>query len=302
MAYVARGPRPQPSNPLSVFAASALKGTIWYVDAAAGGAGGGASYASAFNTLAKALAACAAGDTILLAPGAYDESVTILRTKPDIALIGVGNRGAVSIAPQTAGAEGLLCHADDVTLVNVGVAAPDAGDYAIKVTGSRFRAQGCKFEGAATAGYAFGFGPGTAAAVAAHTQGKGGDLTLDDCEFCWGFNGLNFITSDYGTPTQVQIYRGRFHNLSNICLLGTPAAFGIGSVRNLEVIDSYFGRLEDGTKPSDFVKVDDASDTGYFSGNRFAIATNASADLKIGAKVLWAANATEAGWSTARPA
>ncbi len=33
-----------------------------------------------------------------------------------------------------------------------------------------------------------------------------------------------------------------------------------------------------------------------------SIATNASADIKVGAAIMWVANATEAGFSTARPA
>jgi hypothetical protein len=94
----------------------------------------------------------------------------------------------------------------------------------------------------------------------------------------------------------------RFQNVSSTCVIGTPGAFGIDSVRNLEVTNCVFDRMEDGTKPSDFVNVNGATDTGVFATNSFAIATNAAADLKVGAKVLWVANATEAGFSVARPA
>src|SRR5436309_55445 len=133
MAYVARGPRPQPSNPTSVFGTSALRGSIRYVDASVGTGGSGGSYASAYKTLAAA----AAGDTLLLAPGAYDEATVTIPRGKNLTLIGVGARGEVGLAPSTAGVEGLLVHADDVTLINVGVAAPSGADYAIKVTGSR---------------------------------------------------------------------------------------------------------------------------------------------------------------------
>ena len=74
-----------------------------------------------------------------------------------------------------------------------------------------------------------------------------------------------------------------------------------GGVADLWVEDCYFNDNEDGTAPTDYVKVDRAGDTGMITGCRFSIATNASADLKIAAGIMWVANATEAGWTTARP-
>lgn len=271
---------------------SQISGRRWIVSATIKGAK---------RSIQAAIDAASSGDAILIAPGAWLESVTIPFGK-SVSLTGVGPRGSVAIVPQTAGAEGLLVNANDVTMVNVGVAAPTGGDYAVKVTGSRFRAYGSKFEGADTAGYAFGFGPGTVAEVAAFTAGRGGDCVLDDCEFAWTFNGLTLRASDFGAATQVLVRNCWFHNTSNVALLGVPGAFGIGSSRNLNVEHCQFDRLEDGTKPADFVDVSTAFDTGLFADNYFALATNAAADLKIGANVYWSANKTEAGSSTARPA
>ena len=42
---------------------------------------------------------CAAGDTVVVAPGSYDEEVTIPVTLTNLTLIGAGNRGAAYIAP-----------------------------------------------------------------------------------------------------------------------------------------------------------------------------------------------------------
>lgn len=239
------------------------------------------------------------GDVVALLPGSYDEAVTVPLAKWGLTIVGLGT--GASIAPSATAAIGLTINAQNVSLINLGVAGGTTATYALRATGNGLKAIGCKFEGADTSGSAVGFGPGSVAAVTAGTAGHGGDAKFLGCEFAWSYNGLALVASDYGAATQVEVKGGLFHNLSNIEIIGVPGAFGIGSARNLEVTDSVFDNMEDGTAPSDFVKVDDALDTGIFSGNRFALATNAAANLKIGAGVLWVANATEAGWSTARP-
>lgn len=254
------------------------------------------------STVASAISQTEAGrGDVIYIFGSIDEAVTVPRTTSNLTIIGGNTKQSSAIAPSTASAVALTVDADDVTLINLDIASGTSAANAFRGTGSRIRAIGCKFEGADTSGNAFGYGPGSVAQVNAGTAGHGGDLQLIDCEFAWTFNGISFIASDYGAATQLLIKNALFHNNSNTCLIGTPGAFGIGSVRNLNVVDSVFDNMEDGTAPSDFVNVNTAFDTGTFSGNRFALATNASADLKIGAGILWMANATEAGWSTARP-
>lgn len=243
------------------------------------------------------------GSRILVAPGSYAETVTIPRTVSNVTIQGLGGKGAAAIAPSTAAAKALVNSADDVTLINMDLAGNTSATSAVISSGSRLRLIGCKLEGVDTSGAALTLAPGSAAAVTAGTAGNCGDIEIDDCTFCWSKNGIELKASDYGVPTQVVIRQGtQFHNIDGTCILATPGAFGVGCVRNLEVTNCVFDRMEDGTKPSDFVKVDGAADTGVFSMNTFAIATNASADLKIGAGVLWVANLTEAGVSAARPA
>lgn len=242
------------------------------------------------------------GARILVAPGSYDETVTIPRTLQALTIQGLGGKGDAGIAPTTTAAKGMIIAADDVTLINLGVAGESTATAALISTGSRLRAIDCKFEGTDTSGSCVVLGPGTVAQVAAGTQGKSGDNELNNCTLCWSANGLELKASDYGAATQVLVKDCVFHNISGTCILGTPGAFGIGSTRNLEVVDCVFDRMEDGTKPSDFVNVNDAADTGIFTGNAFALATDAVADLKIGAGVFWVANATEAGITAARPA
>jgi len=49
---------------------------IWYVSSKQGSdTGDGRSLATSFNSLARAIEAASAGDTILIAPGAYDQNL-----------------------------------------------------------------------------------------------------------------------------------------------------------------------------------------------------------------------------------
>jgi hypothetical protein len=262
----------------------------------------GLGTASPLATIQRAVNIALPNSVILVAPGSYAETVTIAHGAGPLTIVGLGNRGDAGIAPTTAAAKGLVNNSNDITLINLGVAGHSTATSALINTGSRLSLIGCKLEGVDTSGAALTTGPGSVAAVAAHTAGNSGDILVQDCEFAWSFNGLELKTSDYGTPTQIYVKDCRFQNVSSTCVIGTPGAFGIDSVRNLEVTNCVFDRMEDGTKPSDFVNVNGATDTGVFATNSFAIATNAAADLKVGAKVLWVANATEAGFSVARPA
>jgi hypothetical protein len=48
---------------------------IWYVNSTAGGAQGGRTSSTAFKTLGQAVEVAKPGDTILIAPGAYDQDL-----------------------------------------------------------------------------------------------------------------------------------------------------------------------------------------------------------------------------------
>lgn len=243
-------------------------------------------------TIQGAVDAAAAGDIIYISPGVYDETVSVSKR---LTLVGLGGRGAAYIEPSTAGAEGMQVTASDVTLINLGVAGHSTADYALNVNGNgaakngkRFRAYGCKFEGPT----------GTVVLLNGDANYQATDALFEDCEFAWGGSGVIFDDSGYGYPTQIRIRRCWFHNLTAV---GVGLATG-GGVANLEITDCVFDNAEDGTAPTDYIKVDRAGDTGIVSGCRFATATNAAGVLTIAAGILWVANATEAGWSSARPA
>lgn len=245
---------------------------------------------SVYNTIDAAVNACTAnrGDVIFVDPGSYDETVTA--DVAGITIIGLGGRGAAFIEPSTAGAEGLDVLADDITIINLGVAGDDTGDYALRVgsqtvSPDRFRAYGCKFELADGAG--------------ATVICKGsGDALFEDCESAYAASGILFDDNDDGYATQIRIVRHNFHNLTTVHV---GVATG-GLVKNLRLADCIHDNAEDGTAPTDYILLSDNANTGIITGCKFATATNATGVLTIGTGIKWVANETEAGVSTARPA
>src|ERR1051326_4041281 len=135
---------------LGAFQFSPFSPTVWYVSTSDGSdtAYNGKSAGFAFATIQHAINSASVGDTILVAPGSYDEAVTIDRPTAHsfcLSIFGVGPKGSVAIAPSASNSTGLTNHADDVSIYNIGCAATGTGS-AISNTGSRFRAFGCKIE------------------------------------------------------------------------------------------------------------------------------------------------------------
>lgn len=269
----------------------------WYVKTTADGGDNtsdGRSPSAAVATLQKAHDLAAAGDKIVVFPGQLGDTVLVTISK-SVTIIGLGGRngfrGASYIEMEGAGVEGMLVTADDVTLINLGVSGDDTADYSLQVgtqaiSPARFRAYDCKFEGVETAG-------------AGQLVLKGaGDVLLVDCEFAWGTGGLMFDDNDEGFCTQVRLINPHFHNLTEVHV----GALASGGVVNFTWQGGTCDRLEDGTAPTDFVKVSRAGDTGLITGVSFAHATNAVGVFEIAAGIMWVANKTEAGVTTARPA
>jgi hypothetical protein len=260
-----------------------------------------------YATISAAVAVANAGDVILVAPGAYDETVTISRVGADgaalnnLTIIGVGNRGSAFIDPSTEDAGGMVVHADDVTLVNIGVAGEDeTSAIALTVTGSRFRAYGCKFEGGLTQ---VQVGPGTVVQEAAGTAGRGGDMLFEDCEICWGTNGFRVSGSDFGAATQVFLRGCKFHNLTAESIGELVGSGGSAAVtfRNLEITDCTFDDVEGGAAPTAYVLLnDDNGNDGIAANNRFPTAINSGLNL-VSTALHWVCNYHTGGVSTAQP-
>lgn len=255
----------------------------------------------AYQTIQAAVDDAEAGSVILIAPGAYDETVTIARTKSQLVLVGMGGRGAAYIEPSTEDAGGIVCHADDVTLLNLGVAAEDATSaVALTVTGARFRAQSCKIEGGAKQVV---IGPGTVAQDAAGTHGDAGDALFDDCEFCWGTDGIHLTCTDYGAVTQCRIQHSRFHNISGKHITETVGSGGSAAVtfQNLTVHGCTFDDLDDGTAPTNYIDLNgNNANTGVVSNCVFPTAINSGLNL-VSTAVHWIGNFHTGGVATAQP-
>jgi hypothetical protein len=255
----------------------------------------------AYDTIQEAVDDAVAGDRILIAPGAYDETVTIARAKSNLTLVGMGGRGSVFIEPSTEDASGLICHADDVTIVNIGAAGEDeTSAIALTVTGSRFRAYGCKLEGGLSQ---LVIGPGTVAQEAAGTHGVGADGLFEDCEFAWGTNGVVLTASDYGAVTQ-QRFRGcKFHNLTAAAFEESTGSGGAADIvfRNLEISDCTFDDLEGGTAPTAFILLNgDNANDGIVTNCRFPSAINSGKNL-VSTALHWVSNFHTGGVSTGQP-
>jgi len=255
----------------------------------------------AYATIQDAVDDAVAGDRILVAPGAYDETVTILRAQSNLTIVGMGGRGAVFIEPSTEDAGGMVCHADDVTLVNVGVAGEDeTSAVALLVTGSRFRAYGCKLEGGLTQ---LALGPGTVILEDAGTQGRGADALFDDCEFAWGTNGVVLTASDFGAVTQARFRGCKFHNLTAAAFEESNGSGGSASVhyRNLEISDCTFDDIEGGAAPTKYLSLnDDNGNDGIVTNCRFPTAINSGLNL-VSTALHWVSNFHTGGVSTAQP-
>src|SRR3990167_1249972 len=172
-------------------------------------------------TIQAAVTAASAGDILYIEPGSYNETVTVNKR---LTLVGLGGRGAAYIEPTTVGAEGMQVTADDVTLINLGVAGEDTASYALNVRAAyRFRAYGCKFEGPT----------GTVVLLDGTATKNTADALFEDCEFAWGGSGVLFDNSYYGYPTQIRIRGCWFHNMTAV---GVGLAAD-GGVVNLELTD-----------------------------------------------------------------
>jgi hypothetical protein len=229
------------------------------------------------------------GDVANIGPGFYAEgNLVIPESLTNVTFRGMGNRGACGIEASITTDEGLTVLADDVTLINLGVAGGDTGDYSLQVgsqtvSPNRFRAYGCKFENAAIAVRLW----------------QAGDVILDDCEICWTTLGLVLRSGDIGFNTQIRIQNCLLHNYVTGGIVEHAAA---QQVNDLWLVDNVFGRQEDGTAGTDDILLSDNGNTGLITGNRFSRATNGTGFITIGTGLIYNPNGTEAGWSTARPA
>jgi len=241
------------------------------------------------DTIASAITAAVSGDIIILGPQIYQEGNLVIPVgKDNITIIGSSNLMSSSIEPINSGDEGIQILGNDCTLVNVAITKGTTADYALgvgsqTVSPARFRAVNCKFTGVG----------GAAVLLDGPT-----DTLLQECQISDCDSGVLVDTNDNGNTNQLNIIDCQFNNFTTVGL----GANGSGLVTGLMVAKCLFGQQDDGTAPTDFIVLSSTANKGMITQNYFATATSDAALLTIGSGILWVANATEAGISTARPA
>jgi hypothetical protein len=309
-------------NGLSSFGVPVLGGGVptsngpyYFVNSAVGSGSApgnnGTSPAKAFSTIQRAVnvAVTSYGAVILVAPGSYNETVTIPRPTANagseaLVIMGLGNRGNVVIAPTAADANALVNHADDVTLMNIGMAANGAGTSLIN-TGARLRMQNCKLENqAGNLGICAMMTLGTTAERTAGTAGGGNDCRLYDCEIANAFNGVRVQCTSGGAVVDLMLDYCRFNNLVTNGIyefLGSGGAAAT-TFRGLLVRNCTFNRLAAGTEPTAGYIVLNANNanTGMITANSFPTAIAGGKNL-VSTAVIWSANYMAGGMSAAQP-
>lgn len=272
-------------------------GSGFYVGPSGSDANTGRSSGDSFLTIAEAVSNASAGDTIWVAPGEYDEAVTV--DVDQLTLVGYGGRGSSFIAPSTTNATAVTITSDDVTLINIGCDGDGTG-FGLLNYGRRTRAEKCKIEGG-TDGLRLTLG--TVAQIAAGTHGKGDDCWFIDCEFAWNTNGVKFLCTDYGAVTETHFRDCTFHD-------NTAADFeeGVGSGGSaavgwmgLDIGGCHFLRQQDGTEPTKYLSLnDDNGNKGVVHGCTFPTALNGGRNL-VSTGLIWSGNFHTGGISTGQP-
>lgn len=262
------------------------KGKKFYVDAAKGAGANAESWDTAVPTINAALVFVESGrgDIIFVAPGDYDEAVSVV--KSDVMIYGTGNRGAVAVAPSATDGiaitvEGTAAaRTSNVTFYNIGGEGNGTGG-GLHVKGNirRFRAYGCKFEGGA-------FG----AKLESTAAGSVGDTIMRDCEYAWTTTALHLLASGGGDPvTQTYIYDSLFHNYTADGVLSTVAF-----AADLWLVGNVFANQEDATEPTQYLDIAVASTTGFVADNVFATTVFSTAKFAIAAGIIFANNISQA--------
>ena len=258
------------------------------------------AYASAQDAVDRA----AAIDTIHLAPGDYTEALTIPVDKSNLTLIGAGRRGSVYIS--VAGEVTVLTNnANGTRLINITLEGDEtAGSLGLLNRGRGLRYITGRILNVTTCAK---FTMGTPTEVTAGTYGDGSDTLCEDVEFSWATDGVDLVgvtdLVDVGDFPVTQNYfrRCTFHNLSNSSFKETPLGGAAQSFRDLEVSDCIFKRVEGGTEPTYYMKLDGSnSNSGIVTRCSFPTALAGVKNL-VSTSLIWVSNYHTGGISTTVP-
>ena len=292
-AVVARFPHPN-DGPVELAGVTSRTGINFHVKTDGNDDLDGLSWDTAVASFTKAIerATAGRGDQVHARPGDYDEA-EIDVNKADLAIIGHGANGAVGITPSS-GINGMKITANDVVLQNIRIEGVNDSDYGLSIGNPTTEVLGVRVYGCLLRN-------GTHASNPAVLVVGAGDLYIVGCDIAWAAQGIVF-KAGVGFPTQIFIKSNHFHNLTATHISKGELGVGFDLVFNVNIIGNTFDNLEDGTVPSvGYIQLDRANSTGLITGNAFATATNASANVIIASNIMYVANYTEAGITAARP-
>lgn len=269
---------------LALALASNPAGKSLYVTSVGAANAGGRSWADAYGTVQAAVDAASAGDVIYIAPGGYDEALTI--STGEITLVGVGGAGSVALAPSAEDAVAITvsgtsaARTGGVTLINVGGEGNGTGG-GLHVHGNirRFRAYNGKYEGGAFA-----------VTLESTAEGSVADTRLEGNEFAWAVAGVKLLTSGGGDPvTQTRIEGNFFHNIETDGVMNVTTHSA-----DVWVVGNVFAATEAAAETTQYIDLAVADTTGLVAGNYFATTVFDTASFAIAAGVLWTGNQAQA--------
>lgn len=233
-----------------------------------------------YQTIQAAVNVAAAGDVILIAPGEYNEDVTV--STAQLTLVGAGPRHSVRVTGIATGSGGTataltVAGVSEVNLINLNLEGRSGGG-GLLTTGQirRMAITGCKLHG------------GTSALeFRAASGGQFVDVLVDGCVLANATNGV-LLTYDGGDPGHQIYVRGcLFQKITADCVLQD------GATHDLTIQGCTFA-ASDGTEPTRFLDINDTGTTGLVADNFFATTVFSTAKFAIASGVLFANNVSQA--------
>jgi hypothetical protein len=228
------------------------------------------NYCSSNRSIQSAVNQSVPGTIIVVAPGSYNETVTIPRGAGPLTIVAANGRNTAAIAPSTTNANALVNNSNDVTLLNMGLAANGTGKAFVN-TGSQVRLLGCKLEN--------DDGTGECAQLTLNTvvehnatpriYGNGADVRFEGCEFAWAADGIELVCTDWGAVTELQVVNCWFHDLDGKHIYETVGSGGSAGVMYASILlqNNVHSKDEAGTAPTDYILLNgDNANTGLMTG------------------------------------
>jgi hypothetical protein len=233
-----------------------------------------------YQTIQAAVNAASAGDVILIAPGEYDEDVTI--STAQLTIVGAGPRHSVRVTGIATGSGGTatamtVAGASDVNLLNLNLEGR-AGGGGLLTTGQirRLQVTACKLHGGTNA---LEFRSASGAQVV--------DVRVEGCVLANATNGLNITYSGGDAGHQIYVRDCLFQKIVTDCVVQN------GATHDITIQGSTFTAV-DGTEPTQFLDIDDVGTTGLVADNFFHTTVFSTAKFAIAAGVLFAGNVSQA--------